>query len=74
MKHARIIYYEDYPVFGEGYLIEIMINGEFEFESYFSLQHCIIDSAEDDKNFVHYSILNKIRQLSNLGYNILFNI
>ena len=70
MKKARITYHENYPPFGEGYAIEIENAGEYDLDSFFGLQHCLIDQTNDERNFIHYSILNKIKQLQELGYEV----
>lgn len=69
-KYARVKYYKDYAPFGEGYAVEIYYNNDWELDRFFSLQHCIIDKPEDEKNFIHFGIINKIRELDNLGYEI----
>ena len=75
MKYARISYQKEYPPFGEGYLVEIFIDGDFHFESFFALQHCVIDDTQTDpKNFIHFSLLKKIAHLMDLGYQISMNV
>jgi hypothetical protein len=70
MKQARIIYYEDYPPFGEGYAIEIVVDNEWVLDTFYAVQHCIVDELTDERNFIHYSILNKIGMLQIQGYNV----
>ena len=67
-KRARVKYYKDYPPFNEGYAIEIFDNGEWVLESFFALQHCTVDNLEDERNFIHFSILNAIGKLQMMGY------
>ena len=70
MKHARIRHQKDFPQLGEGYVVEILVKGEWHFESFFGLQHGIMDNIDDERNFIHFSILNKIRNLADLDYSI----
>ena len=70
MKKARIIYEGIEITNREGYRIEIMVDGEWGTNSFFPLVRRENASDEEDKNFVHYSIINKIKELHQLGYEI----
>lgn len=67
MKKARIIY-ETEP--REGYRVEIMVDNEWGTNSFFPLVRREYASAEEERNFIHFSILNKIKELHELGYEI----
>ena len=67
---ARLKYYKDYPPFGEGYAIEIYYKDTWELDRFYALQHCIIDKEQDEKNFVHFSIINKMKELQSYGYEV----
>ena len=68
MKKAVIQYHKDFPPFGEGYAVKILIDGVWEFESFFALQHGIMDTIDDERNFIHFGLIDKIRQLQRLNY------
>ena len=54
---------KEFQPFNEGYLIEILVNGKWEFESFFEIRH---------DTFIHQSLIDKFRMLQNLGYEISF--
>ena len=62
-KKARIQHTKEFPPFNEGYLVEIEVNGKWEFESFFEIRH---------DTFIHQSIMDKFLMLHNLGYHISF--
>ena len=71
MKKANVKYYENY--YGqEGYAVEILNDGSWGLDTFFP---CVRREGADegeDKNFVHFSLINKIAQLNRLGYQIEF--
>lgn len=66
---ARIEYCPSYND-KEGYIVEIYVNGEWSFDSFFPLVRREKATTSENCDFVHYSILNKIRDLQELGYTI----
>ena len=68
---ARLNYYKDYPPFGEGYALEIFLDDEWQLDRFYSLQHCIIDKDSDEKEFIHFSILNRLKELQAWGYEVI---
>lgn len=68
---ARVKYYDDYKG-KEGYAIEICTrqSDDWGLDSFYPLVRREGASDEDGKNFIHFSIINKLAQLQELGYNI----
>lgn len=65
---AKIIYKEEY--FGsEGYAVEIFIDGEWELDSFYPLTN---KEGNEEKDFVSFQIINKMAQLQDLGYKLIF--
>lgn len=56
----------------EGYAIKIFSEGEWNLDAFFPLVHRACASKEEEKNFVHFGIINKISELNALGYKIHF--
>ena len=52
----------------EGYAINIFSDGEWGLDSWFPL--VAREGGDGETDFVHWSILNKLSQLQNLGYDI----
>lgn len=70
-KPKAIIRYEECWRGEEGYIIIIDPYGKgFEFESFYPLVRREYASADEEQNFVHFSILSKIRDLQNAGYEV----
>ena len=56
----------------EGYAIETFLDDEWGLCSFFPLVKKQGAEETDENNFIHFSILNKISELQQLGYNISF--
>lgn len=69
MKKARVRYVNDD---NEGYAIEILSDGEWGLDTFYPLTKRIDAGADEEKNFVHFSIINKISELYKLGYKTSF--
>lgn len=67
-KKARIKYCEDFDG-QEGYAVEIFTNGEWGLDSFYPL---VKRDEHEENNFVHYSLINKIHELSDYNYKISF--
>ena len=70
-KKARIKYCKDFNG-QEGYAVEVFTDGEWGLDSFYPLVKR--DGADDNEenNFVHYSLINKIRELYDWGYAVSF--
>lgn len=68
---ARIKYCPNYHG-KEGYTVEIFTEGEWGLDSFYPLVRREGAGDEEDRNFLHFGIVNKIAQLSVLGYTIMF--
>ena len=70
MMKARVKYTENYND-REGYLVEINTGDGWGLDTFFPL----VASARfpmGDANYVHFSLINKIAQLNDLGYRVTF--
>lgn len=68
---ARVKYNHDYNG-KEGYVIYLCVDGEWVFSSFFPLVKREGANDNEESNFVHFSIINKIAELQAYGYVILF--
>jgi hypothetical protein len=68
---AQIKYCADYNG-KEGYAVSIFTDGEWGLESFFPLVKREGAKEDEERNFVHFGIVNKIAGLQNLGYTITF--
>lgn len=71
MKKARVKYVNDDRK--EGYAVELFLDGEWAFSSFYPLVRRENANEDEEKNFVHFSLINKISELQELGYKILFH-
>lgn len=69
-KLARISYINNEE--REGYLVEILSDNEWGLNSFYPLARRENATEEEEKNFIHFSILNKINELQRLNYKIVF--
>lgn len=69
---ARIVYVNNEK--REGYAIETLIDGDEDWglETFYPLVKREGADEEEEKNFLHFSFVNKLKQLSDLGYSIKF--
>lgn len=73
MKYANITYRNNYNG-KEGYTVEVKgSDGEWGLDSFYPLVRRENHNDDEEKNFVHFSIINKIHELQELGYKILFH-
>lgn len=74
MKKARIRYINDDK--REGYAVEILSQEKFNFEwgldSFYPLVRREGCDENEERNFVHFSLINKIGDLNRMGYKIQF--
>jgi hypothetical protein len=70
---ARIKYTTDFNG-KEGYLIETDVGDGWDVESFFPLVRREGATGDDEKNFVHFGILNKIAMLKKWGYSIQWSL
>ena len=69
MKKAKVQYHENY--YGqEGYAVEIFSDDDWGLDSFFPCVRREEADEDEGKNFVHFSLINKIAQLNRLGYQI----
>ena len=68
---ARIDYCDNYHG-QEGYSVEICINGIWGLDSFFPLVRREGAKEDEEKNFVHFGLINKIAQLNDMGYTVTF--
>ena len=72
---ARIKYYRDYNG-QEGYAVEICTErqafDDWGLDTFYPLVRREGADNEEEKNFIHFSIINKISQLKDLGYTVIF--
>lgn len=68
---ARVKYYEDYNG-KEGYAVEIFSEDEWGLNTFYPLVRRDGAGEDEEKNFVHFGILNKISELKEFGYEIDF--
>lgn len=68
---ARVKYYADYNG-REGYAVEIHSEGEWGLDMFFPCVRREGADEDEEKNFIHFSLINKISQLTELGYKISF--
>ena len=69
-KLARISYINNEE--REGYLVEILSDNEWGLNSFYPLVRRENAREEEEKDFVHFGILNKINELQRLNYKIVF--
>lgn len=69
-KLARISYINNEE--REGYLVEILSDNEWGLNSFYPLVRRENAREEEEKDFVHFGILNKINELQQLNYRIIF--
>ena len=69
-KLARISYINNEE--REGYLVEILSDNEWGLNSFYPLTRRENATEEEEKDFVHYGILNTINELQQLNYRIVF--
>ena len=68
-KIARIRYIKNEE--REGYLVELLDDNEWGLNSFYPLTRRE-NAREEEKDFIHFSILNKINELQQLNYSIIF--
>lgn len=68
---ARITYHPDYNG-REGYTVEILTPDGWGLDTFFPLVERKGNLKDEDKNFVHFSMINKISELIEFGYKITF--
>lgn len=68
-KKARVKYCEDFRG-EEGYVIEILIDGEWDLYSFYPLVRREGAKEDEEKKFVHLALINRILELQTLGYTI----
>lgn len=68
---ARVKYQKNYNG-REGYTVEINVDGEWGLDSFYPLVKREGANEDEERNFVHYGIINKIAELNNLGYTVTF--
>ena len=69
-KIARIRYIKNEE--REGYLVELLDDREWGLNSFYPLVRRENATEEEEKDFIHFSILNKINELQQLNYSIIF--
>ena len=67
-KKARIRYCEDFNG-KEGYAVETFTDGEWGLDTFYPL---VKRDDHEENNFMHYSLINKIRELYDWGYKVSF--
>lgn len=76
VKKARIVYVNDEQ--REGYNVEILVKenkydfDEWGLDSFFPMVKRDGADADEEKNFIHFSLINKIAMLQRQGYTITF--
>ena len=65
---ARVVYVNDDKK--EGYKVETYMDGEWGLDCFCPLVRRENANEDEEKNFVHFSLINKIKQLNDLGYSI----
>ena len=68
---ARVKYYTDYNG-KEGYAVEIRTDEGWGLDTFYPLVRREGANEEEEKNFVHFGIINKIAELEILGYSVTF--
>lgn len=68
---ARIKYEENFNG-KEGYAVEIFSEGEWGLSTFYPLVKREGAEETDEKNFIHFSFINKLAELNELGYKISF--
>ena len=72
---ARVKYYKDYHG-QEGYAVEICTERQtfdsWGLDTFFPLVRREGANEEEEKNFVHFGLINKIAQLNDMGYTVTF--
>ena len=56
----------------EGYLVEILSDNEWGLNSFYPLVRRENEREEEEKDFVHFGILNTINELQKLNFRIIF--
>ena len=69
-KLARISYINNEE--REGYLVEILSDNEWGLNSFYPLTRRENAREEEEKDFVHFGILNTINELQKLNFRIIF--
>ena len=69
-KIARIRYIKNEE--REGYLVELLGGNEWGLNSFYPLTRRENATEKEEKDFVHYGILNTINELQQLNYRIVF--
>ena len=69
-KLARIRYIKNEE--REGYLVELLDDNEWGLNSFYPLVRRENAIEEEEKDFVHFGILNKINELQQLNYSVIF--
>ena len=54
----------------EGYAVEIMTDEGWVLDSFFPLYERAGAQKDEGRNFVHFGILNKFRELQRIGYDV----
>lgn len=69
-KLARISYIKNEE--REGYLVELLDDKEWGLNSFYPLVRRENATEEEEKDFIHFCILNTINELQQLNYSIIF--
>lgn len=69
-KIARIMYITNKE--REGYIVELLCGKDWVMNSFFPLTRRENAEENEEKDFIHFSILNKINELQRLNYKIVF--
>ena len=69
-KIARIRYIKNEE--REGYLVELLDDNEWGLNSFYPLTRRENATEEEEKDFIHFGILNTINELQQLNYRIIF--
>ena len=68
-RKARVIYRDGDK---EGYAVEILTEDGWGLDTFFPLVRREGANEDEEKNFVHFRILNKLRELKDLSYTVVF--
>jgi len=69
---ARIMYQKETDTEREGYNVEIWDNESgWGLDTFYPLVRREYAKEDEERNFVHFGIINKIRELKEYGYNVI---
>lgn len=69
---ARIRYQQETEKEREGYSVELWLDDDWCFDSFYPLVRRENAKEEEERNFVHFKLVNKINELQQYGYKIFF--